>query len=456
MGKVKRWITSHRPCHWAVTLLVVCGIGLWVSTRLIQPNPPAVPELASLAQILKANNPVLSQPSQRIKFEQLTVSLEAKARSDPAAPYWVTWEWLNQLTLFLHSPHTVVFFKDDSPSVFPIAFYWTSNGLAASAFPPGGHLFPDNSQVVSLGGLTPERLLSRLKAVMAGNSYWVRRAGGPELAYPYLLHWIGAIGPGGVLHLTLREPDGQITSVSVQALAPPFPASRLVALRAWFLAHLRIPLEQSPNWYINRAHGYGVFRIPAMTLSPALQTDLRAFFTAVKKSGLDRVLIDVRRDPGGNSCVTNAVAAYLPNGASVIGPQCGTVPFSTAGLVFSGHVFVAQGWSTFSSAAVFASDLSRLPDVTLIGAPTGGSPSGDMGNIATFHITASPHALFGQVGTTQICSPPAPTWAGVEPSPVAGGCSLIEMVMPQVSLPLTMADLRANVDPVIQWMNTQP
>ncbi len=450
-------MSTHRLQALAAIVLAAV-VALAAGLALNRPAPPAVKEIASLAAVLRTNEPVLSVPAQLSKFNRLTANLEARARNDPSAPYWQTWAWLNELTLFVRSPHTFIYFWQASPNIYPVAFYWTSTGLAVSAWPQQGDLFPEFSQVVTLAGMSPARLLVRLQAVTAGNSYWVRRFGSIELPFPYLLHWIGAIGSSGTLHLTVREPDGQVKSVIIRPLSGPLTRSRVTALNAWAIAHMRFPVDQAYSWYIDARHRYGVFRIPMMAWNTTLQTDLRAFFVAVEKDGLHRLLFDVRDDPGGNSCVMNAVAVYLPGGASTIG-QCGTAPPPTAGLLFSGRVYVAQGWGSFSSAAQFPAALSQLPEVTVIGAPTGGSPSGDFGDIVMFKIAAPSKSLVGQVGTTQICflsylfrSAPA----SASPPPVPNGCPLIPTFEPEVPIPFTLQDLRAHVDPVIQWMNAQP
>ncbi|MHB8331928.1 MAG: S41 family peptidase [Candidatus Dormibacteria bacterium] len=434
--------------------MVVIGTGVLVAIGLNRPTLQSVKEIASLAQILKTKDPVLHQPTQRTQFDHLAATLEAKARSDPSAPYWLVWEWLNKLTLDLKSPHAMVFFGSSTPSVYPLAFTWAANSLAVSSFPNGGASLPAYSQVLTLNGIAPGNLLTRMQSVSAGNTYFVRHQAG-YLADPYMLHWIGVLGSSDVLRVVVREPDGATRTIAVRPVTKTGsgkPSARIVALSDWFKRQFPDFGRRQPSWYISTAHGYGVFRIYTMTVNQTLTTDLHNFFTAVEKDGLHRVLFDVRDNGGGSTCVTNAVLAYLPNPQGIMECSPPTVP--VAGLVFHGSVFVAQDWGTFSAAMAFSAGLSRLPEVTVIGEPTGDGPSGDMGNVVEFKVADSAPALVGQVGTQQICFP----WSfpGSQPSPIKGGCRLDITFNPKVFIPTTLTDLRDHIDPVIQWLNSQP
>ncbi|MHB1626092.1 MAG: S41 family peptidase [Candidatus Dormibacteria bacterium] len=284
------------------------------------------------------------------------------------------------------------------------------------------------------------------------------------LSFPYMLHWIGLLGSSNALRVTIKEPSGRVDTVVVEPSTVAHPGSvtqwlvnqpgepRSASVVPWLASQVPTLGHSLPTWYIDTAHGYGVFHIYTMTLNQTLTIDLRNFFTAVEKDGLHRVLFDVRGNGGGTTCVTNAVLAYLPNPQGIT--ECGPVPEPVAGLVFHGSVFVAQDWGTFSSAVDFSAGLSRLPEVTVIGELTGDGPSGDMGNVVEFKVADSSPALVGQVGTKQICFP----WSfpGSEPSPIKGGCRLDTTFNPKVFIPTTLTDLRDHMDPVIQWLNSHP
>lgn len=455
----------------ASVLAVVIAIGVVVGVGLTRSTPQSVKEIASLAQVLKTKDPVLRQPTQRIQFDQLAASLEATARSDPGAPYWLAWEWLNKLALFAKSPHTEVYFFLDSPEVYPLAFTWAANGLAVSSFPAGRSSFPAYSQVVKLGNITPEKMLVHLKSVMAGNSYWVRQLGQFYLSFPYLLHWTGALNSGDALRMTVKEPSGRVKTVTVQPSLVAHPGSVLqwlvkqpgksdhpTSVVQWLASEVPDFDHYPPAWYVDPSHGYGVFHIYTMSLSQTLTSDLRDFFTTVEKDDLHRVLFDVRGNAGGNDCVTNAVLAYLPDPSAVSVSGCGAVSPAAPNSVFHGKVFVAQDWGTASAAVVFSAALSQLPGVTVVGTPAGGSPSGDFGNVMMFKIKTADSfpVLIGQVGTQQACfSWPLPT-SSSQPSPLQGGCPLFATFNPKVLIPMTVTDLRDHIDPVIQWLNSQP
>ena len=449
----------------AALLVIVIAAIVTITVGLGRSTPQSVREIASLAQILKTKDPVLHQPTQRTRFDHLAAGLEATARSDPGAPYWLVWKWLNKLKMFVNSPHTMVYFEVASPDVYPLAFRGVVNGLAVSSFPSGRSVFPAYSQVIRLGSVTAGEVLGRLTTVIPGNSYFVRSQAA-LLSFPYMLHWIGVLGSGDTLRLTVKEPSGQVKTVMVRPSPVAHPGSLMqwqaeqsapgaqpTSIVQWLAGQYGTDnFDRPPTWYIDAALGYGVFRIYTMSLSPALTYDLRNFFTTVEKDGLHRVLFDVRGNPGGTTCVTNAVLAYLPNPQGIT--ECGPPPAPVAGLLFHGSVFVAQDWGTFSSAVDFSAGLSLLPEVTVVGEPTGGSPSGDF-SVAPFKVADSVPVLFGQVGTRQVCIPWLPVTAPPQPPPIQGGCPLIPTFNPKVFIPTTLSDLRDHIDPVIQWLNGQ-
>jgi hypothetical protein len=94
---------------------------------------------------------------------------------------------------------------------------------------------------------------------------------------------------------------------------------------------------------------------------------------------VDRFVIDLRSNQGGNSAILEPLISGLENRPALLG-----------------RVFVLIGRTTFSSAVIGASELATKLGAVLVGTPTGGNPNG-YGEIKVFHL---PHSqLIGQHST---------------------------------------------------------
>nr|HEX4314591.1 hypothetical protein [Kofleriaceae bacterium] len=100
---------------------------------------------------------------------------------------------------------------------------------------------------------------------------------------------------------------------------------------------------------------------------------------------VDRFVIDLRNNTGGNSEILNPLVDGLASRPAL-----------------AGRVFALIGRTTFSSAVIAASRLSTRLHATLVGAPTGGNPNG-YGEIKVFTL---PHSkLVGQVSSKLFADP---------------------------------------------------
>jgi hypothetical protein len=99
----------------------------------------------------------------------------------------------------------------------------------------------------------------------------------------------------------------------------------------------------------------------------------------VDQHQVDRFVVDLRSNQGGNSAILEPLIAGLASRPAL-----------------AGRVFVLIGRTTFSSAVIAASELATRVGATLVGTPTGGNPNG-YGEIKMFEL---PHShLVGQYST---------------------------------------------------------
>ena len=152
--------------------------------------------------------------------------------------------------------------------------------------------------------------------------------------------------------------------------------------------------------------GLAVLTIHRFVVDDTYRRVLGEFFGQVHEQELERIVIDVRGNPGGNSRVTDLFVDYLdvgeiPSGSTkgrfgpwVVPLGSGTMEGRRHETAFSGEILVLTDHNTFSSAADFATVLSDNGLARIIGAPPGSAPTG-AGDVVVFEL---PHSgLFIQV-----------------------------------------------------------
>lgn len=256
----------------------------------------------------------------------------------------------------------------------------------------------------------------------AENEMQMRRRVPFSLRCPEILHACGLIDQIESAEFTLVDARGAESRATLS------PTPRDVELR-WVHAAETVPLAEQrtgePYWYkildagnrgkamylaYNTCSGFGVFRKLAaemFRLIPASQPI---------KPVPWRLIIDLRRNGGGNSMVIDAIYAHLAWRPDLREP---------------GHLIVLVGRGTFSSAMMNAVQLRNRYHAVLIGEPTGGSPN-SYGEIKPLTL---PHSRLTLMYSTQFFE--------LQP----GGA---QTVNPDVLVDATIDDVLAGRDPVLE------
>ncbi|SDL36572.1 S41 family peptidase [Tessaracoccus oleiagri] len=167
----------------------------------------------------------------------------------------------------------------------------------------------------------------------------------------------------------------------------------------------------------------GVLTVHRCDPDDSYRATLAAFFDEVARRGVERVVVDLRGNPGGDSRVADLFVGYLdvgtiPSGSSsarygnwVVPLGSGTMEGRQHHAAHGGEVVVLTDHRTFSSAADFATVLSDNDLATVVGESPGSNPSG-AGDVVVFRLPRS--GLFLQVSYKEF----------VRPDPSRGGGAL--------------------------------
>ena len=205
----------------------------------------------------------------------------------------------------------------------------------------------------------------------------------------------------------------------------------------------------------------GVFTLDQCVVDDTYKTTLAKFFRAVHEQKLPRVVVDLRRNGGGNSQVTDEFLRYvdveqylsfgsLVRGSSAVRAQRGQLakgsvtypqprarnPVHEDPPPFRGELLVLAGNRTFSSGTWFATVVQDNGLGKVVGEPTGGRPS-CFGDILSFTLPNS--GLSYTLSFKQ--------W--LRPKPERDPA---DTLAPDVAVPRTRADVATGRDSVLEWL----
>jgi hypothetical protein len=248
------------------------------------------------------------------------------------------------------------------------------------------------------------------------NEAWLRNQVPELLVVTEVLQTLRASSSAEGARVWLRQPDGPLFALDLAGLRP---RPALVALTT--AAGVPTPLhEQRTNEFYWMTPIEGTRAVYVQYNRCQGREGFAAFadqlFRLLDGGSVDRLVVDVRHNGGGDSEVDNPLIEGLERRAAWRA---------------RGRVLCLAGSATFSSAMWTANDLQRVGAV-LVGSPTGGKPN-SYGNTQTMVLSNSLIQVSYSTRHYQLVE-------GSDPP----------SVMPSVAVEPTIADLRAGRDPVLE------
>jgi hypothetical protein len=345
----------------------------------------------------------------------------------------------------------------------PFGLEWTDAGLLVTTH--DGPL-PAGARISALGGRSLDQLeaLAR-QAIPHENAYWARSEFARLAVREDWASGVGLRGPGNAVDVEYVAPTGEPRRTTVAYDRPP-PVAR-----------------PSVGFELHPAHSTGHFWMDRCDLSEEFLRTLDEFVVAVRKAGIRKVAIDLRRNPGGDVGAALAVlrafgtsvtrgfgveirvsepllaampmfaptaiapafeSVGLPGPApdavrypipaplvlSLVQSRLGERPYETA----PGRVlYLLTGGSTFSSAALFSVLVRDNALGRIVGEPIGNSAAFN-GSEVILPVPGLPHEL--HLSTAHLS----------RPDPLAGNAPT---VLPDVLAPATSNSLAQRKDPAL-------
>ena len=259
--------------------------------------------------------------------------------------------------------HNNVRIPQEGPLAFhrlPINVQWFSDGLGVTAA-PNEYTNALGLRVVRIGSLAPDRMVEAVAPfVAAETSQWLRVQSQTFMVMEEVLRSLKQIDPDGRVPLTVARADGSTFTIRIAPM--PWRETGPLKAAADALSIPMTPARRDPNryyrWEILPGTTALYIRYSRCADDPAhpFANFARDIFAAVDANpqAVDRVVIDLRANGGGNS--------------SIIAPLLKGLRDRKA-LSAQGHLYVLVGPSTFSSALTNAWELRNMKAIAVGEAP---------------------------------------------------------------------------------------
>jgi hypothetical protein len=265
-----------------------------------------------------------------------------------------------------------------------------TGGLGFRSFPLTVHVFSDGPVIigaresqkdligctlVEFGGVPVDEAFARVMAAAAfeNEATFIDRA--PRLlATPEIAHAVGLIRSPEQAAITVRSAAG---AERTAVLTPLLPGEQVVSAP---LDEAALPVSRRRNarrnWFqVLPEHKALYFRYDtcADEAGRSVKSLSAEMLAAIDAGGIDLVVVDLRRNGGGNSGLLRPFIRGLRKRPAVNRP---------------GGVVVLIGRRTFSSAQMNAAELKKAVGAVLVGEPTGQKPNA-YGEVRTFTLPVS-------------------------------------------------------------------
>jgi hypothetical protein len=266
--------------------------------------------------------------------------------------------------------------------VYPLQLVWFEDGIFVVGAEPANR-WAIGRRLAGIGAQSIDQAIAAMSPLVSRDNDAGLRGLLPTLLLDPVLLAGTDLGSADGATFRLADQDGSIRELALRPVPRPVSVEPPRSLPL----HLQGPLTRYWNKYVEADHlVYFAYNACAEDPSVGPFAQFAASTLAfADQHRVDRFVIDLRRNGGGNSRILQPLIDGL-----------------AARPALAGRVFVITGMHTFSSAVLNAMDLVRHAHATLVGGPTAGKPSG-YGEVKTF---ALPHSKLVVQYSTKLFSNP--------------------------------------------------
>ena len=229
-------------------------------------------------------------------------------------------------------------------------------------------------QVLRFGDQTAEQViqgLGRLIGKDKDNPQSIKRNGPRFARYPAILNGLGLQPQSESIVFTVREADGTARTAEVAAATDDAQYSRIAGHPSWVTLFQGSPgplplylKDRRKNYWFeivpNTKIVYFQFNLVVQDPAEPLDTFLQRLFRYIDEQKIEKLIIDMRWNNGGNGRLAYPVLSRLTRAERINQP---------------GNLFLIVGRYTFSAAPIVASVIESYTSAILVGEPTPTGPN---------------------------------------------------------------------------------
>lgn len=306
--------------------------------------------------------------------------------------------------------------------LLPLRLVLLDDGLMVSAAPPE-HAAAVGAEVLRIGDKTAAEAIALVSPIVHhDNAHQLAYQLPDYLVLPDVLAAVGVTPAEGGIELTLAPPSGDPFTVRLDPAGGGWPAE-WVELEA--VAGIEPPLHRRHNerkfWFEHLPDERAVYcqyNEVGNEEDETLAEFTERLLAFVDERSVDKLILDLRRNRGGNNGLNKALLHGLIRSRRLQRP---------------GSLFVITGGGTFSAALMFSVDLARHTQAVFVGSPTGSSPN---------HFGDSRKLRLPRTGLTVRVS--TLYWQYADPRDDR------ETIQPHLPVAATIADARAGRDRALE------
>jgi hypothetical protein len=250
--------------------------------------------------------------------------------------------------------------------VYPLRLYWFNDGLFVVDAEDESII---GARLIEINGYEVEEINGRITPlVQHDNEMSILNLSPIFFTIPEVLQGLGIIEDVNQPNYLLERADGDrftLNPTPVETNGQPFQEWFMVGLpqqsRPLYLQHR----SDENFWYTFLPETRTLYiqynRVQRQTASGLTLLEFsREIETFIEENEVERVVLDLRHNPGGDNTTYGSFLSRLSDNTLINQP---------------GKLFTIIGRQTFSAATNFATDLERRTETLFIGEPTGGSPN---------------------------------------------------------------------------------
>ncbi|MCE7792862.1 S41 family peptidase [Salipaludibacillus sp. CUR1] len=295
----------------------------------------------------------------------------------------------------IRDSHTFVYPSTIKSRVLPLELQWVGDELVVTD--SSVENISHGDELTHIEGKEINEIMDSLTTIISSeNDYWIKHLSRQFITQEKFLKEILTV-EGNSLAVTVSDTEKTSKNINVHWVTPEEANQSSADEETWY------------GYELDQENNIGYYFLNESNVTAEYEQNVREFFKEVEEQQLENIIIDLRKNGGGDSGVSDVFIRHLPENTY---KNFGTVTrFSEPASVqrgyeqvdgyeehppsvvqnrvlkptFNGDVYILTGHGTYSSANMFAVLFHDSDLGTIIGEPTGNAP-GSFGDILHFPL----------------------------------------------------------------------